>query len=82
MNETLTIKVTKIGNRWHSRLRQNGKLIDECACERKQDINYTCRWMLRWFDKLGGCSPMASASRRRGYGKPIGKIYYHILHEN
>ena len=80
-NEILTIKVTKIGKRWHARLRQNGKLMDECACSCKQDIGYICQYMLRWFDKLDGVSPMASASRNRHrrYGEPVGKIYHHIL---
>ena len=78
-NEILTIKVTKIGKSWHARLRENGLLIDECICYCKQDINYICRWMLRWYDKLGGVSPMATASRKRGYGRPVGRIDYHIL---
>ena len=81
--ELLTVKVTKIGPRWHARLRENGKLIDECACARKEDIGFICRWMLRWYNKLGGCSKMASASRSRPKGslRPVGKIYYRILNE-
>ncbi len=69
------IKVTRIKNRWHSRLFFNNKIIDEMACECSNDIGFICREMLRWFDKLGGESNFASQARKR-QTSPIGKIWY------
>lgn len=74
MNEP-TIKVTKIKSRWHSRLYYKGKVLDEMACELKEDIGWICREMLRWFDKLGGNSEFAKAARHRQTNK-IGKVWY------
>lgn len=79
MNETnLTITVTKIKRRWHARLWLNGIVKDESACELKADVGWMCREMLRWFDKLGGVSKYAAASRRRNRNAPgpIGKVWY------
>ena len=65
--EELSIKVTRIKDRWHTRLLgDNGKIWNEMACDTRGNIGWCCAEMLRWFDKLGGCSKMAYASRHRG----------------
>lgn len=78
--EDPTIVVTKIKNRWHSRLYYKGKVMDEMACQLRIDIGYICRTMMRWFDKTGGMSLHAKASRRR-LNEPgttlYGKIWYY-----
>jgi len=51
--EPLSIKVTKIGKKWHCRLFKLKKLFDESTCEKKSDIGRCCRDMLRWYDKMG-----------------------------
>jgi len=79
MKEILDIKVTKIENRFHARLMHNDYIMDEMACKDKQDISHICSEMLRWADKLGYQSPMASASRKRRLRKPsypIDKVWY------
>lgn len=44
------------------------------ACKKKQDIGYCTQEMLRWYDKMGGVSPMVEASRNRQKNlTPIGK---------
>jgi hypothetical protein len=76
------IKVTKIKNRWHARLTYAGTVWDEMACDTRVDIGYICRTMMRWFDKNGGCSKVASDSRARLNQKetnhigPQGQIWY------
>lgn len=77
----VTTKVTRIGKRWHARLlMEDGTVFDEMACDHKEDIGFICYTMLRWYDKLGGCDPMADASRNRVTRKqqrePVGKIWY------
>ena len=81
MKEILTLKVTKISRRWHARLIEDGIVLDEHACALKQDIGFICSELLRWYDKLGGVSRMASRSRSRPKSNcmAIGKIYFHIL---
>ena len=80
MNEILEIKVTRIKNRWHARLKHiDGRVIDEMACEVKEDISFICSEMLRWADKLGWASPMAHAARTRmnkKYRAREGKVWY------
>lgn len=78
MNELLTTKVTTIDGKHHCRLihKERG-IIDEMACQLKEDIGFCCREMLRWYDKCGGASKMADASRHRGKNHiPKGKIWY------
>lgn len=71
----VSVKVTKIGNRWHARLFFNGAVFDEMACKNRQDIGYICRTMLRWFDKTGGGSLFAERARHRLNTKqPFGHI--------
>jgi hypothetical protein len=73
----LTTKVTTINGRFHCRLLKSGKVIDEMACKRRDDIGYCMREMLRWHDKCGGTSRMADASRSRGKNQTAkGKIWY------
>ena len=80
--EKLTTKVTKINNRFHCRLFENKKVFSEIACKEKQDIRFCMWYMLRWYDKLGGKSLMAAATRNRKEIKPIGKIWYESQLEN
>lgn len=74
----LETKVTCINGRWHARLLKGDTIYDEMACDLRSDISFICREMLRWYDKLGGVSKMASASRHRSKNKhtAIGKIWY------
>ena len=51
--EPLSIKVTRIGKKWHCRLFKLGKLFHESSCEQRSDIKHCCRDMLRWYDKMG-----------------------------
>jgi len=76
--EHLRTKATFITDRYYVRLFEDDLIINEMACKCKQDIAWCCRYMLRWFDKLGGVSRMASASRARSKRKlnPIGKIWH------
>jgi hypothetical protein len=76
MNINPTVKVTRIKNRYHARLWWEGKIFDEMACSSKADIGWICREMLRWFDKLGGTSPFASAARKRQQVPAEGKVWY------
>jgi len=74
---SLRIKVTKINNRWHSRLFENDNVIDEMACVKSEDIGWICREMLRWYDKMSDNSDeLAKSARKRQTSKPIGQIYY------
>ena len=73
----LDIKVTKIRNRWHARLLDDSKILDEMACISKLDIGWICREMLRWYDKNGGISKFAVAARKRQRGYPTDKIWYY-----
>ena len=76
------IKVTKIKNRWHAQLTVEGKVWDEMACDTRLDIGYICRQMMRWYDKNGGCSKVASDSRARlnkketNHQGPVGSVWY------
>lgn len=75
--ECLTTKVTQIDGRYHCRLIQKGKVFSEMACRLKEDISFCFRYMLRMYDKCGGNSKMADASRHRGKNtQPLGKIWY------
>jgi len=67
--EELTTKVTKINDKYHVRLFKNGKVIDEMVCKFKHEIGICCKNMLRWYNKLGGTSKMAEASRNRNFCK-------------
>jgi len=75
--EILKTKVTKIKNKYHCRLYEKNKVINEMACIEKSDISFCMHEMLRWYNKLGGISKMASASRLRNKNyKPNNKIWY------
>lgn len=75
-NEEPSIKVTRIGNRWHSRLFIGKKLVDEMACELKCDIGWICREMLRWQSTMGFVSDLSDAARDRHKSNSIGKVWY------
>jgi hypothetical protein len=77
MAELLTTKVSKINGRYHCRLIKGKNVVDEMACKLKRDISFCFRYMQRMYDKCGGTSQMASASRLRGKNQqPFGKIWY------
>jgi len=77
MEEYLSTKITTINGRHHCRLMEGDKVLDEMACELKQDIGYCIRYMLRIHDKCGGTSQMADSSRHRGKNVSAkGKIWY------
>ena len=44
-------KVTRIGKRWHCRIFNSNKVLDEMACDSRLDIGFCFRYMLRWHDK-------------------------------
>jgi len=62
----LSVSVVRINKRYHARLFVNGELLSEWACQYKCDVGYICRQLLRWYDKTGGKSEYAKASRARG----------------
>ena len=75
--EHVTSRVTRIDDRYHCSLMENGKVVDEMACRLKQDTGYCIKYMLRMYDKCGGTSKMADKSRhRKPLPKPQGKIWY------
>lgn len=80
----LDIKVTKIGQRYHARLyKHDGTILDEMACRTRLDIGWICREMLRWFDKNGGISKFAMASRKRQRNAaPVDKVWYYNALKN
>lgn len=74
------IKVTKINGRFHIRLFQPDQTLhSECACALKEDISFCCKYLLRWYDKLGGDSKMADAARMRNKNHTTtGKVWLNI----
>lgn len=82
--EKYNIKVTKIKDKWHARLFLNNIVIDEMACNVRQDIGYICQEMMRWADKLGGDAYTNATRHRRGIKsenytenmQPVGSIWY------
>ncbi len=49
-------------------------ITEHCADDSRLDIGWTCREMLRWFDKLGSTSDYASKSRDRTHEKPWAEV--------
>ncbi len=78
MEEIFETKVTRIKDRWHTRLIliKTDRVVDETACDTRLNIGYCCHTMLRWACKLGWDSPMAKASRKRHRQPAPGKIWY------
>ncbi len=82
--EKYSIKVTKIHAKWHARLSFDDAVIDEMACDIRQDIGYICQEMMRWADKVGGDKYTSSTRHRRDSKaenyienqKPVGNIWY------
>jgi hypothetical protein len=77
--EEIHTKVTTINNRYHCRIlrTKDDKVLSEMACAEKQDVGFCIRYMLRMYDKCGGTSLMADASRHRGKNQTSkGKIWY------
>lgn len=78
--DEIETKVTKINGRYHCRIisTKDGSVSWEMACRLKEDVGYCFRYILRMYDKCGGASLMADASRHRGkpLGVPKGKIWY------
>ena len=75
----LKTKVTFIKDKFHIRLLEDDILLNEMACKNKVDIGWCCANMLKWHDKLGGSSKMASKSRERWAKRslsPVGKVWH------
>lgn len=70
-----SIKVTKINDNFHARLKKGSKIISEMACKSKQDIGFICRELLRWEDKMGGDKFTSSARNRQNNNEPVDKIW-------
>jgi hypothetical protein len=58
-------KVTALGHGFGCRVFKDGALVSEGHAKTKADIGPVLRDLLRWVDKAGGVSEMASASRDR-----------------
>jgi len=78
MEEIFETKVTRINDRWHTRLLliETGEVVDEMACDTQRNIGYCCHQMLRFASKMGWGSPMADAARMRRSNLAPGKIWY------
>jgi hypothetical protein len=62
--------VTYLGDgSYGCRVLRDGNVISEGVAFKKRDISNTLRDLLRWVDKLGSTSTMASASRDREVNK-------------
>jgi hypothetical protein len=64
------VVVTRVGKRWGVRVLVNGETNQEMRVCLKVDIGQAVREMLRWEDKCGNWSDMASKSRDRLNSKP------------
>ena len=53
-------------------------VLDEMACENRQDVGWICREIMRWADKWFDQDQFTAASRERHNedGRPVGKIWY------
>lgn len=63
VNHEVTVRC--INGRYHVRVFVNGILNQEAVCESKADIGWTARSLLRWEDKCGNISDLATSARRR-----------------
>lgn len=63
------IKVTRIGEKYHARLRINGKLFAETVVSQRCNIGAACVELLRQADKMGLSSRRTSASRLNYNGR-------------
>jgi len=59
------VTVKNINGKFHCRIFTNGLLNQEAICYDRQDIAFTCRSLLRWEDKCGNISRLASSARER-----------------
>jgi len=64
------IKVTKIGKGWNIRCFRNKEIVEEIRVYARVDIGVAIKQMLRWEDKMGVISEMATNSRERLNKKP------------
>ena len=64
------IKVTKIGKGWNIRCFRNEVIVEEIRVFAKVDIGVAIKEALRWEDKMGAISKMATESRERLNSKP------------
>jgi hypothetical protein len=63
--EPLSTKMTFINGWYHCRLFNKGELHQELRCSDKRDVGYAFRYMMRWYDKMGGVSKWAMKARER-----------------
>lgn len=60
------VKVTALGKGYGVRVLRHGAVVSQGVAASKMDIKIVVKTLLRWLDKAGFDSPMASASRSRG----------------
>lgn len=65
------VTVRKIGKGWNIRVFTNGNLNQELRVYKKEHIRHAVAEILRWEDKCGNWSNMATASRAR-YNRKFG----------
>lgn len=58
-------KITRLGDGYGCRVFKNGKVHSEGKAKTRMEASKVLRDLLRWVDKLGFDSDMASASRDR-----------------
>lgn len=58
-------KVTALADGFGLRVLKDGEIVSQSHACTKSEIGPALKEMLRWIDKTGGCSEMASASRDR-----------------
>lgn len=76
---TFDTRVTKIGDRWHARLLDTaGNILDEMACNVRQDIGWMCREMMRWQDKGGNGNDQTQHARASQTANPVGRVWFQV----
>jgi hypothetical protein len=72
----LSLKVTRIGNRWHARLLDDDKVLDEMACNSRLDLKFICKEILRRYNQCERLSRFFKAARKRQIQGPHGRVWY------
>lgn len=59
------VRVTCINGRYHVRVLTDGEVNQEAVCQTRAEIGFTARSLLRWEDKCGNISELATSARAR-----------------
>lgn len=59
------VRVTCINSRYHVRVLTDGEVNQEAVCQTRAEIGFTARSLLRWEDKCGNISELATSARKR-----------------